>query len=189
MFILKFRYIEYQPKLSKCLRHKVYTFLSSSIGIFHEFPLFVLIHSTAVNSSRRALEVIMDEDTNMLGIYRFMFTISQLGGLWAFFIIVLGLVLRHVYDKCFQYDILNELNRINNESLAKLQEESLAYKRGAERSELHIPGRHIHTQYPFIQNNLKLKLTIKIWFLKRVRTIGLHSLVNLKKGTSKEARK
>lgn len=59
----------------------------------------------------------------MSGVYMFFFTVSQLGGLCSFFIVVLGFLLRPVYDKWFQHEAVNQLHLVNKKELINLEAE------------------------------------------------------------------
>ena len=65
----------------------------------------------------------MEEEKEMSGAYMVLFTISQLGGFYAFFIVVLGFLFRPVYDKCFQHEAVNTLHLINKENFMRLEAE------------------------------------------------------------------
>lgn len=53
----------------------------------------------------------------------FFYTISQLGGFYAFFIVTIGILLRPVVDKLFQHEAVNSLHLANKVEFNKLKEE------------------------------------------------------------------
>lgn len=59
----------------------------------------------------------------MSSIYMFFYTISQLGGFYAFFIVTIGILLRPVVDKLFQHEAVNSLHLANKVEFNKLKEE------------------------------------------------------------------
>lgn len=73
-----------------------------------------------VSSARRSLSSSIEEK-QVSGAYKFFFALSQLGGLYAFLIIVLGFFLRPVYDRLFQQDAINILNLKNKYNFDKFE--------------------------------------------------------------------
>lgn len=74
--------------------------------------------------SRRALATSeKSKEKDMSSIYMFFYTISQLGGFYAFFIVTIGILLRPVVDKLFQHEAVNSLHLANKVEFNKLKEE------------------------------------------------------------------
>lgn len=77
-----------------------------------------------VSSTRRALSTnTIEQEKEMSGAYMFFFAISQLGGLYAFLIVVLGFLVRPIYDKWFQQEAVNTFNLKNKLEFTKMEVE------------------------------------------------------------------
>lgn len=75
-----------------------------------------------MNTTRRVLST-TEIEKEMSGAYIFFFTISQLGGLYAFLIVLLGFLLRPVYDKTFNHESVNTLNMSSKLIFTQLKNE------------------------------------------------------------------
>ena len=120
---LLYRFTEFQPKLSKWIdiyNSSLFKLSYTCLQVCKQLwsLLFILI---VVSDTRRALN--SDNEQPKSGVYLFFFTISQLGGLCAFFIVTLGFILRPVLDKFFQREVVNDWHLRNQEDISQLMKE------------------------------------------------------------------